>query len=338
MGSGGGRCSYPLRDRSRRRIGHRHSSPPWGHHERREFPQPKLRVTVPRPVCATWPGDRGRSFRHCGVSGQLPTGGRATSRATSRVAGQQPRRVASADRQLDGYCRGQATRAALLRRLPRAGGHCHGRQRAEPGRPARRLSLPRDARLPGGCARQRHDERRHHLSQCGRAQQCRGLLRDAGSGGAAGIGQRQARGRLGAGRQDRRRRLCRVPWREWHHQDARHPEPRRPGAEIPCDGNDRLQKRRAQERHHEGHGRADQRRQHGRYRLVLRAAKAGPGADPGRRRRERGPGARRRLAPPATEPTVSVAIPPRQAWPARTPSTWPPRCTPTRTARAATPR
>jgi len=40
MGSGGGRCSYHLRDRSRRRIGHRRSSPSWGHHERREFPQP----------------------------------------------------------------------------------------------------------------------------------------------------------------------------------------------------------------------------------------------------------------------------------------------------------
>jgi cytochrome c553 len=57
-------------------------------------------------------------------------------------------------------------------------------------------------------------------------------------------------------------------------------------------GHGRLQERRAQERHHEGDARADARRQPGQHRVVLRAAKACPGANPCTGRSGRGPGPR----------------------------------------------
>ena len=205
-----------------------------------------------------------------------------------------------------------------LRRLPRRRRHQHITPAAEPGRPALGLSLPRDEGLSGRC---RGDDAMNGaitflsddaLINVAAYYASLDPAPPASAGRARPSFDPVQAGKAGRGG------LRRVSRRNRHQQDAGHPEPGRPGAEIPRRGHDGLQDGRAQERYHEGDdGVADEPWTISRCSTRCKNRRA---PNPGGRRCRRGPGAAA-PAPPATALTASAAIRPRRAWPVRTRST-----------------
>ena len=146
-----------------------------------------------------------------------------------------------------------------------------------------------------GRPQQRGHDQRDQVPQRRRADQSGGLFRQPRSRAGADRSGRARQARSGGGRQGGGGGLRRLSRQYRRQPDPRHSEPDRARPEIPGRRDEGVQRRPAQERHHEGDAGIGERCGDEQRRAVLRAAKAGARQDAGRRRRGRRQGRRGKL-------------------------------------------